>query len=112
MKKETILGMVICAILALGLLASLAVATDMVRIDDTIQEYFVSVTYSPEKLRAGVPVAFGVDFLDRETRAVAPLDYVWVRVSDEKEEKIYSTGNYVRNAPDDKNVDFIYTFQK
>ncbi len=97
---------------ALLLLVSMASAKEVVQIDDEIQDYFVSVSYSPAVVRAGEPVAFSIAFLDKDTRKQAPLDYVWVRISDAQEEEIFSAGEYARESATDRDVDFVYTFQK
>ncbi len=99
-------------IVALLLLVSLASAKEVVQVDDEIQDYFVSVSYSPDRIRAGEPVAFSIAFLDKDTREQAPLDYVWVRVSDAEEEEVFSAGEYTKESGTDKDIDFVYTFQK
>lgn len=105
-------GSTISIIVALLLVMSMASAKGVVQIDDEIQDYFVSVSYSPDKIRAGEPVAFSIAFLDKNTREQAPFDYVWVRISDAKEERIFSAGEYTKESAADKDVDFVYTFQK
>ena len=94
------------------LLMSMAAAQDFAKIDDEIQDYFVSVEYNPKDVRAGEPVAFSITFLDKDTREQAPLNHVWVRISDKEEEQVFSAGAYAKESPADTDTDFIYTFQK
>ncbi len=109
--KKGLIGIVVALLLLMGM-AFARGGQDIVQIDDEIQGYFVSVSHSPAHVRAGEPVAFSITFLDKETREQAPLDYVWVRISDAEEEEIFSAGEYTKESAADKDVDFVYTFQK